>query len=145
MDRLISADLVQRLNTLHQALGPRILGQDEVLADIVSLLERAFCRLRFPGRPIASMLFLGPTGVGKTETSLLFTEHLFGSEEKLVRLDMSEFMTVDSINVLRGQNTSDRGLLGLYVKRSKGSGTLLFDEIEKAHPLIMDVFLQILS
>jgi ATP-dependent Clp protease ATP-binding subunit ClpB len=91
------------------------------------------------------MLFLGPTGVGKTETALLFTEHLFGSREKLVRLDMSELMTLDSINVLRGQNTSDSGLLGLYVKRSKGSGTLLFDEIEKAHPLIMDVFLQILS
>ena len=145
MDRLISVDLVQKLNTLEEALGSRILGQDEVLADIVSLLQRAFCRFRFPGRPIASMLFLGPTGVGKTETALLFTEHLFGSGEKLVRLDMSELMTLDSINVLRGQNTSDSGLLGLYVKRSKGSGTLLFDEIEKAHPLIMDVFLQILS
>jgi len=145
MDRLISADLVQKLNTLSEALGSRILGQDEVLADIVSLLQRAFCRLRFPGRPIASMLFLGPTGVGKTESALLFTEHLFGSVEKLVRLDMSEFMTVDSINVLRGQNTSDCGLLGLYVRRLKGSGTLLFDEIEKAHPLIIDVFLQILS
>jgi ATP-dependent Clp protease ATP-binding subunit ClpB len=145
MDRLISVDLVQKLSTLQEALGSRILGQDEVLADIVSLLQRAFCRFRFPGRPIASMLFLGPTGVGKTETSLLFTKYLFGSGEKLVRLDMSELMMLDSINVLRGQNTSDSGLLGLYVKRSKGSGTLLFDEIEKAHPLIVDVFLQILS
>ena len=145
MDKLIAADLVQKLNTLGQTLGSKILGQDEVLADIVLLLQRAFCRFRFPGRPIASMLFLGPTGVGKTETVLLFTEHLFGSAEKLVRLDMSEFMTLDSMNVLRGQNTSDPGLLGLYVRRSKGFGTLLFDEIEKAHPLIMDVFLQILS
>ena len=145
MDKLISADLVHKLNTLCEALGARIIGQDEVLADVVSLLQRAFCRFRFPGRPIASMLFLGPTGVGKTETALLFTEHLFGSAEKLVRLDMSEFMTLDSINVLRGQNTSDSGLLGLYVRRSKGSGTLLFDEIEKAHPLMMDLFLQILS
>src|SRR5215471_4098206 len=145
MDRLISADLVHKLNTLGEALGSRILGQDEVLADIVSLLQRAFCRFRFPGRPIASMLFLGPTGVGKTETALLFTEQLFGSADRLVRLDMSEFMTLDSIDVLRGQSTSDSGLLGLYVKRSKGSGTLLFDEIEKAYPLIMDVFLQVLS
>ena len=145
MDNLISAELVQKLNTLREALGSRILGQDEVLADIVSLLQRAFCRFRFPGRPIASMLFLGPTGVGKTESCLLFTEHLFGAAEKLVRLDMSEFMTVDSIGVLRGRDTSDCGLLGVYVKRSLGSGTLLFDEIEKAHPLIMDVFLQILS
>jgi ATP-dependent Clp protease ATP-binding subunit ClpB len=145
MDKSISSDLVHKLNTLGHALGSKILGQEEVLADIVSLLQRAFCRFRFSGRPLASMLFLGPTGVGKTETSLLFTEHLFGSAEKLVRLDMSEFMTLDSINVLRGQNTSDCGLLGLYVRRSKGSGTLLFDEIEKAHPLIMDAFLQILS
>src|SRR6516225_477588 len=145
MDNLISAELVQKLNTLREALGSRILGQDEVLADIASLLQRAFCRFRFPGRPIASMLFLGPTGVGKTESCLLFTEHLFGAAEKLVRLDMSEFMTVDSIGVLRGRDTSDCGLLGVYVKRSLGSGTLLFDEIEKAHPLIMDVFLQILS
>src|SRR5215469_1462736 len=145
MNKLISSGLVQKLNTLGEALSSKILGQEEALADIVSLLQRAFCRFRFPGRPIASMLFLGPTGVGKTETALLFTEHLFGSAEKLVRLDMSEFMTLDSINVLRGQNTSDCGLLGLYVKRSGGSGTLLFDEIEKAHPLIMDVFLQILS
>jgi ATP-dependent Clp protease ATP-binding subunit ClpA len=91
------------------------------------------------------MLFLGPTGVGKTETAKLFTDHLFASEEKLVRLDMSEYMTVDSIKVLRGENTSDRGLFGYYIDQSKGSGTLLFDEIEKAHPLIMDVFLQILS
>jgi ATP-dependent Clp protease ATP-binding subunit ClpB len=145
LDKLISSELVHKLNTLPEVLGSRILGQDEVLADIVSLLRRAFCRFRFPGRPIASMLFLGPTGVGKTETALLFTEHLFGSSEKLVRLDMSEFTTVDSINILRGQNTSDSGLLGLYVKQSGGSGTLLFDELEKAHPLISDVFLQILS
>jgi ATP-dependent Clp protease ATP-binding subunit ClpA len=91
------------------------------------------------------MLFLGPTGVGKTETALLFTEHLFGTAEKLIRLDMSEYMTVDSIGVLRGQNVRERGLLGLFFDRTGGSGTLLFDEIEKAHPLIMDVFLQILS
>ena len=64
---------------------------------------------------------------------------------KLVRLDMSEYMTVDSIGILRGQNQNERGLFGHYYDRSEGSGTLLFDEIEKAHPLIMDVFLQILS
>src|SRR5246127_2321688 len=134
MDRLISVDLVQKLSTLQ-----------EVLADIVSLLQRAFCRFRFPGRPTASMLFLGPTGVGKTETVNLFTQHLFGSEEKLVRLDMSEYMTLDSVGILRGQNQNERGLFGHYYDRSRRSGTLLFDEIEKAHPLILDVFLQILS
>jgi ATP-dependent Clp protease ATP-binding subunit ClpA len=145
VDTLIPADTCKKLNSLGGFLCTNILGQDDVLTDIVALLQRSLCNLRYPGRPMASMLFLGPTGVGKTETALLFTEHLFGCAEKLVRLDMSEFMTLDSINVLRGQNTSDSGLLGLYAKRSKGSGTLLFDEIEKAHPMIMDVFLQILS
>lgn len=145
MDRLISPELVSRLNTLADFLGANILGQDEVLSDIVSLIRRSYCGLRFPGRPTASMLFLGPTGVGKTETVNLFTQHLFASEEKLVRLDMSEYMTLDSIGILRGQNQNERGLFGRYYDRSQRSGTLLFDEIEKAHPLILDVFLQILS
>jgi ATP-dependent Clp protease ATP-binding subunit ClpA len=145
MDSLIPPELLSRLNTLGDFLAGNILGQNEVLSDIVSLLQRSFCRLRFPGRPAASMLFLGPTGVGKTETVNLFTRHLFGSEEKLVRLDMSEYMTLDSIGILRGQKQSERGLFGHYYDRSQRSGTLLFDEIEKAHPLIMDVFLQILS
>jgi ATP-dependent Clp protease ATP-binding subunit ClpA len=145
MDRLISSELVSRLNTLGDFLGANILGQDEVLSDIVSLIRRSYCGLRFPDRPTASMLFLGPTGVGKTETVALFTQHLFGSEEKLVRLDMSEYMTLDSIGILRGQNQNERGLFGHYYDRSQRSGTLLFDEIEKAHPLILDVFLQILS
>jgi ATP-dependent Clp protease ATP-binding subunit ClpA len=146
MDRLISSYLLQRLNTIGEFLGANILGQDEVLSDIVALLQRSFCGIRFPNRPVASMLFLGPTGVGKTETANLFTRHLFGDDGgKLVRLDMSEYMTVDSIGILRGQDTQDCGLLGLYTRRSGDSGTILFDEIEKAHPLIMDVFLQILS
>ena len=145
MDRLISPELVSRLNTLGDFLGANILGQDEVLSDIVSLIRRSYCGLRFPGRPTASMLFLGPTGVGKTETVNLITQHLFGSEEKLVRLDMSEYMTLDSVGILRGQNQNERGLFGHYYDRSQRSGTLLFDEIEKAHPLILDVFLQILS
>jgi ATP-dependent Clp protease ATP-binding subunit ClpA len=145
MDRLFSPDLLSRLNTLGGFLRANILGQDEVLSDVVSLLQRSFCGLRFPGRPTASMLFLGPAGVAKTETVNLFTKHLFGSEEKLVRLDMSEYMTLDSIGILRGQNQNDRGLLGHYYDGSRKSGTLLFDEMEKAHPLITDVFLQILS
>ena len=142
---LVSPPLLERLTTLGDHLNAHILGQDECLNDIALLLRRTLFGLRFPDRPVASMLFLGPTGTGKTETVNLFTEHLFGSAEKLVRLDMSEFMTIDSINVLRGSNTSDAGLLGFYVKRSGNSGTLLFDEIEKADPRIMDVFLQILS
>src|SRR5580698_8263221 len=140
MDRLISPELVSRLNTLGAFLGANILGQDEVLSDIVSQIRRSYCGLRFPGRPTASMLFLGPTGVGKTETVNLLTQHLFGTaQEKLVRLDMSEYMTTDSIGVLRGHNQNERGLFGHYYDQSRSCGTLLFDEIEKAHPLIMDV------
>jgi ATP-dependent Clp protease ATP-binding subunit ClpB len=146
MTPLVSVELLQRLNTLGEFLGANILGQHEVLSDIVALLQRSFCGIRFRSRPVASMLFLGPTGVGKTETVNLFTRHLFGDDGgKLVRLDMSEYMTVDSIGILRGQDTKDFGLLGLYTRRTGDHGTLLFDEIEKAHPLIMDVFLQILS
>lgn len=145
MDRLIPLDLIERLKTLGAVLKANILGQDEVLGDIESLLRGSLCNLRFPEQPMASMLFLGATGVGKTETVILFTKHLFGAEEKLVRFDMSEYMTVDSINILRGQNQNERGVFGYYYDRSERSGTLLFDEIEKAHPLILDVFLQILS
>src|ERR1700730_18153412 len=115
MDRLIAADLVYRLNALFGFLRSNILGQDEVLTDIVSLLQRSFCGLRFPGRPIASMLFLGPTGVGKTETVNLFTQHLFGSaQEKLVRLDMSEYMTTNLFGILRGINKNREGPFGNY-------------------------------
>jgi ATP-dependent Clp protease ATP-binding subunit ClpA len=145
MTPLVSPPLLERLKTLRDLLETNILGQSEILEDVVRLLSRTVCGLRFLDRPIASMLFLGPTGVGKTETALLFTKHLFRSEEKLARLDMSEYMTVDSIAVLRGSNIQERGLFGHYYDRTQGSGTLLFDEIEKAHPLIVDVFLQILS
>jgi ATP-dependent Clp protease ATP-binding subunit ClpA len=142
---LIPVDLLARLNTLGDVLRTNILGQEEVLGDVTALLQRSLCGLRFPDRPIASMLFLGPTGVGKTETALLFTEHLFGTQEKLIRLDMSEYMAQSGLGVLVGERVGERGLFGHYFNRSGGSGTLLFDEIEKAHPLVMDIFLQILS
>src|SRR5947207_2632373 len=95
-------ETIDRLGTLREALASRIIGQGEVLDEIAALLVRALCGCRYPGRPIASMLFLGPTGVGKTETARLFTEHLFGEQSKLVRLDMSEYMTLHSIDILRG-------------------------------------------
>src|SRR5580704_306791 len=108
MTPLIPADLIARLNTLGAVLKASILGQDEVLNDCVALLQRSFCGLRYTGRPIASMLFLGPTGVGKTEAALLFTEHLYGDKNKLQRLDMSEYMVEDSIKVLRGGSIHER-------------------------------------
>jgi len=142
---LIPSAMIGRLSTLADFLCSNIIGQDEVLHDICGLLRRSFCELRFPQRPIASMLYLGPTGVGKTETALLFSEHLYGDKNKLQRLDMSEYIVEDSIKVLRGASIQERGILGMLYDRSGGSGTLLFDEIEKAHREILDVFLQILS
>jgi ATP-dependent Clp protease ATP-binding subunit ClpB len=145
MDRIIEQSLVYKLVTLPEFLKANIIGQDEPIDQISGLLKRSFCRLRYDRRPIARMLFLGPTGVGKTEVAELLTQHIFAAEKKLVRLDMSEYMTQDSVEVLRGQNVHERGLFAVYHDQSGGSGTLLFDEIEKAHPRILDLFLQILS
>jgi ATP-dependent Clp protease ATP-binding subunit ClpA len=142
--QMIGAKVLSRLNTLEEFLTSNILGQNEPLSEIVGLLQRSLCGFRYPARPLASMLVVGPAGVGKTESALLFTEHLFGPE-KLVRLDMSEFMNQSSLAILVGDRVGERGLFGHYYDRSHGSGTLLFDEIEKALPLVMDIFLQILS
>jgi ATP-dependent Clp protease ATP-binding subunit ClpC len=136
---------IERLTGLDSYLGSQILGQPEVIAQITGLLQRAFCGIRLFNRPMASILFLGPTGVGKTETAELLTERLFGTREKLIRLDMSEYMTIDSIDILRGANMNEDGILGRYFDQSEASGVILFDEIEKGHRLILDLLLQILS
>ena len=142
---IIDTLTVQRLTGLDSYLANQILGQGEVIDQITELLQRSFCGIRLPNRPLASMLFLGPTGVGKTETAELLTERLFGSRERLVRLDMSEYMTIDSIDILRGANMAEDGILGRYYDRTDGTGVILFDEIEKGHRLILDLLLQILS
>ena len=142
---IIHTATIERLTGLDSYLAGQILGQDEVIAQITELLQRSFCGIRLSNRPVASMLFLGPTGVGKTETAELLTERLFGTCEKLIRLDMSEYMTVDSIEILRGANITEEGILGHYCDRTEDSGLILFDEIEKAHRLILDLLLQILS
>jgi hypothetical protein len=85
------------------------------------------------------MPFLGPTGVGKTETFILLTRHLFGSDDKLIRLDMCEHQEQRSIGILLGANLGERGLLGHYYTQAAGSGVLLLDGIEKVHPLILDL------
>jgi ATP-dependent Clp protease ATP-binding subunit ClpA len=143
--RIPDTETIERLMGLDSYLASHILGQEEVIGDITRLVQRAFCGIRLPDRPIASMLFLGPTGVGKTETAELLTHRLFDTREQLIRLDMSEYMTVDSIDILRGANIAEDGVLGLYHARMGGRGMILFDEIEKAHRLILDLLLQILS
>jgi ATP-dependent Clp protease ATP-binding subunit ClpB len=132
-----------KLRNLGIYLRQRIRGQDHVISRIASLLRRGELGLRKPGRPRGSFLFLGPTGVGKTELTLAFTRYLMG-EESLFRFDMSEYQNQESLALLLGGRPGERGTLALAYDKQH-CGTLLFDEIEKAHPRILDVFLQILD
>jgi ATP-dependent Clp protease ATP-binding subunit ClpB len=132
-----------RLLELEAHLSARIRGQSHVLPRIVSLLQRGQLGLTKSTRPRGSFLFLGATGVGKTETVIAFTDFLFG-EGKLFRFDMSEYQTQESLGVLLGARLGERGTLAMAYDRSR-CGTLLFDEIEKAHARVLDIFLQILD
>jgi ATP-dependent Clp protease ATP-binding subunit ClpA len=139
----LSANRLERLRQLQFHLSDRIRGQNHVIPRVVSALHRGELGLTTPNRPRGSFLFLGPTGVGKTELSLAFTDYLLG-KDKLFRFDMSEYQTQESLGVLLGGRIGEMGLLGMAVAKS-ATGTLLFDEIEKAHPRVLDVFLQILD
>jgi ATPases with chaperone activity, ATP-binding subunit len=142
MNSLLS-DRLERLRQLQNYLSDRIRGQDHVIPRVVSVLHRGELGLNTPNRPRGSFLFLGPTGVGKTELSLAFTDYLLG-KDRLFRFDMSEYQTQDSLGVLLGSRVGETGLLGIVLAKS-ATGTLLFDEIEKAHPRVLDVFLQMLD
>ena len=133
----------ESLRNLDQALHAEIRGQHHIIPRVVSVLQRGELGLSKAGRPRGSFLFLGPTGVGKTELTQVFTGKLFGME-KLVRYDMSEFQTQESLGLLLGSRPGESGFIGAAYGRTK-TGTLLFDEVEKAHPRIMDVFLQMLD
>jgi ATP-dependent Clp protease ATP-binding subunit ClpA len=141
---VLPADLAERLRALPDVLTQNILGQDEVIAEVVALLRRSMLGVRLPDRPRASMLFCGPTGTGKTELCRLIARHLFGSLSKLARIDMSE-CSEKGVSALIGSSLNDRGLLGLCDQQTGGEGVLLFDEIEKADSLTLDLFLQLLS
>ena len=132
------------LDGLEAFLASEIIGQPNVLPKVVASLLDGELGLSDPRRPKGSFLFLGPTGVGKTELALAFTDYLFG-EGHLVRLDMSEFQIQESVGVLLGHSESETGLLAKQFERVGHRGTLLFDEIEKAHPRVLDLLLQILD
>ena len=139
----LSADRLKPLRQLQSYLRDRIRGQNHVIPQVVSALHRGELGLTTLNRPRGSFLFLGPTGVGKTELSLAFTDYLLG-KDKLFRFDMSEYQTQESLGVLLGGRVGEIGLLGIAVAKS-ATGTLLFDEIEKSHPRVLDVFLQMLD
>src|SRR5581483_4140964 len=136
----LSSDRLERLRQLQNYLSDRIRGQDHVIPRVVSVLHRGELGLNTANRPRGSFLFLGPTGVGKTELSLAFTDYLLG-KDRLFRFDMSEYQTQESLGVLLGSRVGETGLIGIVLAKS-ATGTLLFDEIEKAHPRVLDVFLQ---
>ena len=139
----IDPETTERLRRLGKTLQAEIRGQHHIIPRVVSVLQRGELGLSKAGRPRGSFLFLGPTGVGKTELTQVFTGNLFGME-KLIRYDMSEFQTQESLGLLLGSRPGEKGFLGAAYDRTK-TGTLLFDEVEKAHPRIMDVFLQMLD
>jgi ATP-dependent Clp protease ATP-binding subunit ClpB len=140
---MIELELRNKLKGFGAFMGGNILGQAEVIAEIVPILINGELGINSEGKPKANLLLLGPPGVGKTEICNVFTDYLIG-QEKLVRFDMSEYQTLDSIYRLLGHN-EEEGLFGLNYDRVEGSGTLLFDEIEKAHERVLDLFLQLLS
>ncbi|HET8627923.1 MAG TPA: ATP-dependent Clp protease ATP-binding subunit [Thermomicrobiales bacterium] len=139
----------ERLARMEQALHARVIGQDEAIAAVSRAYRRARAGFRDVKRPIGSFLFLGPSGVGKTETARALAEFLFGSEDATVRIDMSEYMEKHAVARLVGAppgyvGYEEGGQLTEAVRR-KPSSVVLFDEIEKAHPDVYNLFLQILD
>jgi len=133
----------EKLLDLEELIHKRIINQEEAVKQTSSALRRARSGVQERERPIGTFLFLGPTGVGKTETSKALTEIYFGKEEKMIRIDMSEFQSVSDISRLIG-STEQNGLLTTAVREDPFS-LILLDEIEKAHPNILNLFLQVLD
>lgn len=135
--------MMDRLRSLRAHLEANIRGQGHLMDRVVSVLVRGEMGFAHPDRPKGSFLFVGPTGVGKTELTQVFTAHLFDGH-KPVRFDMSEYQNQSSVEKLIGYSAGETGLFGRALQGIE-KGTLLFDEIEKAHPLVLDLFLQILD
>ena len=125
-------------------LAERVVGQEEAVGLVTDLVAATKAGLTRPRRPIASLLFIGPTGVGKTETAKALAEFLFGARDRLTRFDMSEFGDPSAVQRLAGSGIGGEGLLTAKV-REQPFGVLLFDEFEKAHPLFFDLLLQVLG
>ena len=138
-----------RLQKLDKILHKRVIGQEEAVVAVTKAVKRGRVGLKDPNRPIGSFLFLGPTGVGKTELSKTLAEALFGNEEALIRVDMSEYMEKHSVSKMIGSppgyvGHDDGGQLSEKVRRNPYS-VILFDEIEKAHPDVFNILLQVLD
>ncbi|HUQ33582.1 MAG TPA: ATP-dependent chaperone ClpB [Pyrinomonadaceae bacterium] len=140
---------MQKLITMEQRLRQRVIGQDEALTAVANAVRRARAGLQDPNRPVGSFIFLGPTGVGKTETARALAEFLFDDERAMVRLDMSEYMEKHAVARMIGAppgyvGFEEGGQLTEAVRR-RPYAVVLFDEIEKAHPDVFNILLQILD
>ena len=140
---------VQKLAHLEEHLHKRVIGQDEAVSAVADAVIRARAGLKDPNRPIGSFIFLGPTGVGKTELARALAEYLFDSENSMVRIDMSEYMEKHTVSRLIGAppgyvGYDEGGQLTEAVRRRPYS-VILFDEIEKAHHDVFNVLLQLLD
>ncbi len=139
----------ERLLKLESILHKRVIGQEEAVSAVAKAMRRGRVGLQDPKRPIASFLFLGPTGVGKTELSKALAEAMFGSENALIRVDMSEYMESHSVSKMIGSppgyvGFDEGGQLSEKIRRNPYS-VVLFDEIEKAHPDVFNILLQVLD
>ncbi len=139
----------QRLKNLEFILHERVIGQEEAVTAVAKAIRRGRVGLKDPKRPIGSFLFLGPTGVGKTELSKALAEAMFGTENALIRVDMSEYMEKHSVSKMIGSppgyvGYDEGGQLSEKVRRNPYS-VILFDEIEKAHPDVFNILLQVLD
>jgi ATP-dependent Clp protease ATP-binding subunit ClpC len=145
----LTEDEAQRLLKLEATLHKRVIGQDEACVAVAKAIRRSRAGLKDPKRPVGSFIFLGPTGVGKTELSRALAEAMFGDEEAMIRLDMSEYMEKHAVSKLIGSppgyvGYDEGGQLTEKIRRHPYA-VLLLDEIEKAHPDVFNVLLQILE
>jgi ATP-dependent Clp protease ATP-binding subunit ClpB len=146
--RLMEAER-ERLTKLESVLASRVIGQEEAVRAVANAVRRSRAGLQDPNRPIGSFIFLGPTGVGKTETARALAEFLFDDEQAMVRIDMSEYMEKHAVSRLIGAPPGyigfDEGGQLTEVVRRRPYAVVLFDEIEKAHPDVFNILLQILD
>lgn len=143
----ISEDEAQVLNKLEERMHGRVVGQEQPILAVANALRRARAGLQKSGKPIASFLFFGPTGVGKTEVSKTLAEAYYGDEKMMIRIDMSEYQEESNLGRLIGELNGERLTGGFLTEavRQKPFSLVLFDEIEKANPKVLDLFLQMLD
>src|SRR5206468_4984901 len=148
VSKLIEGE-VEKLLQMEERLRQRVVGQEEAITAVANTVRAARAGLQDPNRPLGSFLFLGPTGVGKTETARALAEFLFDDEQAMVRIDMSEYQEKHTVSRLIGAppgyvGYDEAGQLTEAVRRRPYS-VVLFDEIEKAHPDVFDALLQVLD